>query len=463
MADVAHLIDQIQELPPERGGLRRGERLVVGLSGGADSIALTGLLHELATRMDLQILAAHLDHQLRADSAEDREFCQSFCNAIGVELTSASADVRGRAADTGEGIEAAGRRARHDWLEQVRVEHGYDRIALAHHLDDHAETLLMWLGRGTGLSGLTGIEPARDRIVRPLRSCRREDLRAECRRRGWSWREDPTNADQDRVRNRLRASALPALEQALGPGSLERMGAMSARASAERAALAAFATDFLDRTRIGDDDLLPTFDRAAWRSAPQVVVFQALRAALADQTGAGAHQRWNEARYRDVLEFIRGAKTGQQTDLPGGGVLEVTRNSLRLHAGPAATAIGAESDLELRQAVLPAPPADTSFWGRDRACFDAGRVTPPFNLRKVRPGDRMQPFGMSGQKKLVRLLAENAVARHDRWSSLVVEDQERIVWAVGLTTSEHTRITEDTQQVLQLSLHARIADGKGSN
>jgi len=233
---------------------------------------------------------------------------------------------------------------------------------------------------------------------------------------------------------------------------------MSSRASAERGALRAFAQDFLDRTRIGPGQ---TYDRAAWQSAPQPIIFQALRLALELPQPAQAHQRWNEARYRDVLGFITRARTGQRADLPGGGVLEVTRNSLRLRKGPQPAVPAPEPAIELRESVLTRPPADTSFWGRDQACFDAGRVAPPFNLRKVRPGDRMQPFGMAGQKKLDRLLAVKDIARHDRWSSLVVEDQERIVWAVGLTTSEHTRITEDTQRIVRLTLHDRAADGKG--
>jgi tRNA(Ile)-lysidine synthase len=454
---VMDLLQHIRELPPERGGIRAGERLVVGLSGGADSVALTGLLRELGVR----IVAAHLDHRLRPDSNEDRAFCREFARELGVPFASARTDVGARAAVTGEGVEAAARRLRYAWLEKVRRHYRADRIAVAHHLDDHAETLLLWLGRGTGLSGLAGIPAVRGRIVRPLREVRRATLRAECERRLWAWREDGTNAEPISARNRLRHGVMPALEDALGPGAIERMGAMSARAAAERAALEQFAADFLERTLIKASNRRIEVDRALWREAPQGVILQALRNVLAELELAGPRQRWNEARYRDVLGFIRDARTGQRADLPGGGVLDITRHSLVLSGPNAESADGPPTEFMLRERVLTASPAEASFWGRDRACFDADRVHPPFKLRKVQPGDRMQPFGMSGQKRLARLLAEKAVARHDRWSSLVVEDQERIVWAVGLTTSEHTRITEDTRRVLQLSLSTRPTDGKG--
>ena len=383
---MASLIEQIIALPRERGGLRRGESLVVGLSGGADSVALCGLLAELADELDLRIIAAHLDHQLRDESAADLGFCQEFCSSLSVPFVSSTADVRARAELTGEGIEAAGRNLRHAWLEEVRQQHGCDRIALAHHLDDHAETLLMWLGRGTGLAGLAGIEPARDRIVRPLREFRREDLRAECRRRGWSWREDVSNSDDTRARNRLRTRVLPALEEALGPGSIERMGAMSRRAASERAALSQFAAEFVDRTRIRTEPGLVELDRASWQDTSQIIIFQALREALRELGGPGAHQRWNEARYLYVLEFIRGGQTGRQTDLPGGGVLELTRNSLILRRDPDRCSLEPEVEFELDESFLTRPQAATSFWGHDRASFDADRVHPPFTLRKVLPG-----------------------------------------------------------------------------
>jgi tRNA(Ile)-lysidine synthetase-like protein len=236
---------------------------------------------------------------------------------------------------------------------------------------------------------------------------------------------------------------------------------MSARALAERAALEQFAADFVARTLIREHEGTLEVSRAAWRDAPEAIIFQALRAVADRLELSRGKQRWNEARYRDVLGVIRGGRTGQQADLPGGGTLEITRNSILLRGSGLTPEIRQRPAFELVERVLTATPADTSFWGPDRACFDADRVIPPFNLRMVRPGDRMQPFGMDGHKKLSRIMSERAVARHDRWSNLVVEDQARIVWAVGLTTSEHTRITDDTRRVLQLSLRTRPTDGKG--
>lgn len=454
---MTDLLEHIRQLPIDRGGIRAGEKIVVGLSGGADSVALTGLLREL----DVRIVAAHLDHQLRPESGEDREFCREFAHSLGIRCATARVDVRAFAARTGSGAEGAGRRLRHAWLEKVRRHFGFDRIALAHHLDDHAETLLLWLGRGTGLNGLVGIPPVRGRIFRPLRELRRRDLRAACERRGWPWREDSTNGEPLTARNRLRADVLPELERILGAGSIERMGAMSARARTERAALREFASGFVDRTRIDSAGDALEVDRSAWRSAPETIIFQALRAVIERLGLSRGKQRWNEARYRDVLEIIRTGHTGQQADLPGGGMLEITRNSLLLRSSRRPREARPDAGFELDARVLTAPPAETSFWGPDRACFDADRVFPPFNLRMVRPGDRMQPFGMDGHKKLSRIMAEKAVARHDRWSSLVVEDQERIVWAVGLTTSERTRITEETKRVVELTLRSRPTDGKG--
>ena len=388
---MSGILEKLQALPPGRGGLRRGERLVIGLSGGADSVALTGLLRDLAPRLDLKLFAAHLDHGLRDESPVDREFCRRFCAGLGIPFASARADVRGRAQRTGEGTEAAGRQLRRIWLERVRRHYRADRVALAHHLDDHVETLLLWMGRGTGLSGLAGIRPATGRIVRPLREFRRAELRAECELRGWPWREDPSNAAS--ARGGLRARVLPALERALGEGSLERMGGLSRRAVAERDALRWFAADFVARTLFRAEAELLEFDRPAWQRAPQSVIFQAVRVVV-DRLGTrGPHQRWNEARYRDVLEFVRRARTGQQVDLPGTGTLEFTRSSLLFKTREFRPETAPPADFELAERLLTRPPAEASFWGPGRAFFDADRIEFPLNLRMVRPGTGCNPSG----------------------------------------------------------------------
>ena len=137
-----------------------GLRVLIALSGGADSVALASMLAEARNALQITLLAAHLDHAIRPESAEDAAFCGRLCARLGIPLYTARVDVPAEAARTGEGLETAARRLRHQWLRQVKDEVGADVIALAHHMDDQAETVLMHLARGTGPEGIGGMRSA---------------------------------------------------------------------------------------------------------------------------------------------------------------------------------------------------------------------------------------------------------------------------------------------------------------
>jgi len=192
-------------------------RVLIGLSGGADSVALTLLLQELAGNGAFALAGlAHLNHGLRETAARDEAFCRALADRLGLPLAVERADVAAFAAGEGLSIEAAARQLRYAFLTRAAQKAGADRIAVGHTEDDQAETVLFRLSRGAGLTGLAGIHPRRDRVVRPLLGVSRHELREYLRGRGESWVEDETNAALDNPRNRIRHRVLPELEQALG-------------------------------------------------------------------------------------------------------------------------------------------------------------------------------------------------------------------------------------------------------
>lgn len=450
------LVDHVRRLPPAEGGLVAGERVVLALSGGADSVALL----DVFVKLGVDVVAAHLDHGLRHDSAEDARFCQALCNDLHVPCVAERADVAAWAAQTGAGIEAAGREARYAFLERVRVAHEADRIATAHHLDDHVESVLMALGRGTGLRGLQGIVPTQDRLVRPLRAVRRIFLQNHLIAAGIPWREDPSNADTERQRNLMRHNVLPTLETAFGDRVFERIGALGARAREDVGVLSELVGDRLDAiTRVAGDGRL-VLDREGFLDASPGLRSALVREAARRLFATGSHQRWNADHVAGVLAFVQRAHAGQRWSLPGGGRLAVERDRLILSAasdeqsgaGPETRTSGGR---KLVSELLPGPGHGCSFSEPLRAFVDAAGVRPPFVLRPVLPGDRMQPHGMDGHKKIVTLLSERGVPRERRGAQLVVCDRERIVWAVGLTTCQRARIGEGTRRVW----HLRVEDG----
>jgi tRNA(Ile)-lysidine synthase len=191
--------------------------VLVGLSGGSDSVALTLLLAELASTDGFHLVGlAHLNHRLRPTAGRDEEFCRALARQCGLPIVVEAADVASYAAAQRLSIEEAARRLRYDFLHRTARELSADRIAVGHTRDDQAETFLLKLARGAGATGLGGIYPRRGPVIRPVLDVSRADLRAYLDSRGQQWVEDETNDDLTNPRNRIRHRVLPELEAILG-------------------------------------------------------------------------------------------------------------------------------------------------------------------------------------------------------------------------------------------------------
>lgn len=231
-----------------------GATLVLAVSGGADSMAMLHGAARLAGRGEggRHLVVAHLDHGLRDASAADARFVADAAADLGLEYRSARVDVVAEARRRHEGVEAAGRRARYDFLEGVADACGADAlICTAHTADDQAETVLLNIARGTGLTGLRGIARRRGRVVRPLLHARRANLRAAMDAAGLPYRDDPSNGDPAFARNRARGALLPLLES-LHPGAATATSRLAELAADEDEFLTDLAAAELRRRRSAD-------------------------------------------------------------------------------------------------------------------------------------------------------------------------------------------------------------------
>jgi tRNA(Ile)-lysidine synthase len=211
---IRKTIERHQLCPP-------GTRLLIGVSGGSDSVALVFLVRDLADNGGFEVAAlAHLNHQLRSTADRDENFCRDLAERLGLSIHVQRTDVKGYARGQNLSVEDAARRIRYDFLEQAASLAGADRIAVGHTQDDQAETFLLKLMRGAGLTGLAGIHPRRGRVIRPLLDVGRPNLRNYLVERGETWIEDESNQDLDNPRNRIRHVVLPELDSAAaGPTS----------------------------------------------------------------------------------------------------------------------------------------------------------------------------------------------------------------------------------------------------
>jgi tRNA(Ile)-lysidine synthase len=218
---LSNLHQQIRRTIHRHGLCQVGTRLLIGLSGGSDSVALVLLLQELAEQDGFAVASlAHLNHRLRCTAARDEQFCRDFAATVGLPIAVESIDVGSYAQTQRLSVEDAARRLRYDFLHRVAESASADRIAVGHTRDDQAETFLLKLIRGAGLTGLGGIYPRRGTVVRPLLDVGRADLRRYLESRGQPWVDDETNEDLGNPRNRIRHRVLPELDLAAGAPSV---------------------------------------------------------------------------------------------------------------------------------------------------------------------------------------------------------------------------------------------------
>jgi tRNA(Ile)-lysidine synthase len=432
-----------------------GESVVVGVSGGADSVALLAALLALAPAWRLTLHVVHVDHGLRPDSGRDADFVRRLGARFGLPVEVASVQV-------GHGsVEAAARAARHAALEAAADRVGAVRIALGHTADDQAETVLMRLMEGAGVRGLAGIPPVRGRFIRPLLEVRHRHAVIALEAAGLPWIEDPSNDDPKFLRNRVRHELLPLLATAFDPQIVPRLAGVARAARGSVDALDRVAARELERLAVSDASAL-ILPRSALASLPAAVGAEVLRRA-AGRCGSRAPLRaWGHRGLRRVL-----AATPPRRPFRLGGVLvEVSGDLVRVSTGPAPTLpprtletpgrvelpeIGRAIEAEIVPAggyLLPRHPG--------RAAFDAGALAGPLLVRARRRGDRFEAFG-GGERRLKSLLIDAKVPRWERGRLPVVEAAGgEIVWLAGLRRGTAAPVTDVTRRVLELRLVALV-------
>jgi tRNA(Ile)-lysidine synthase len=430
--------------------LRAGLRLAVGLSGGADSVALLRALAERRAELGLVLHAAHLHHGLRGDEAdEDEAFCRALAEELGLPFHSVRVDLaaEARAAEgkDSETLEEAGRRVRYAWFRELMAVGTVDAVATAHTLDDQAETVLAKFLRGAWTEGLGGIHPvmefAEGRILRPLLGTTRTEIEAYLGELGQGWREDSTNKHLTFTRNRIRHELLPELE-GWNPRIREHMAQMAELARDEeawwRAELARIAPQLLlpgkpvrGGGRAAGDGLVPSLSIEVSRLADlQVALQRRLLRHAAEQLGTAPDFAATESLRTLALE----GRAGQRLELAQGLRAERTHRELRLTAGGGleSGSRAAEATVEY-EGTVPGE-IDAPLFGvrlkisaehSGGAAVDGGRRV---KLRNWKAGDRVMLRYSSGPRKVKEVLERMRVTGSARQVWPVLEFDGRIVW-----------------------------------
>lgn len=467
-----------QELLSE-GLLAREDAVVVGVSGGPDSMALLHLLVGFNQQLDwdLKIHVAHLNHKLRGDEAEkDAAFVQAASDSLSLPCTIETFDVAEAAKTESMGVEEVSRRQRHAFFERVCLRIGSRIVAVGHHADDNAETILYRIFRGTGLRGLVGIPRVRPlspnsetRLIRPLLRMSRKTLRAYLADAGMAFREDRTNASNEPTRNRIRNIILPQIEAEVNPqvrDALTRLGEQAhwveeyLRETVERT----FQSLIVSRT---DQEVVLNADALARKS--RIVQTELVR--LAYRSFGLGEQNLSFAHMVSALELIADPTSGRQLKLPGGMTIEKRYHQLlfSLPSDEPRESIAAEIAVHLPgRTLLPirrlqidcsvdeVQPEDIARLRRagreleEYVDFDA--VHPPLVVRKRRAGDRFLPLGAPGSKKLSDFLIDAKVNPRERDRVAVLCDHLGPIWVIGHRIDDRVKLTALTRRVLHISV-----------
>ncbi len=464
----------------ERNLLAPGDRVLAAVSGGPDSVALLHLLHGLRGNFDLHLEVAHLQHGLRGEDAKgDARFVAELAAKLELPFHLKEIDLPRLRSRTGKGnLEALGRAERYRFFAEIAQKRGLTKVATAHTLDDQAETVLMWFLRGTGRRGLGGMAPlqefslpgdppARFTLIRPLLEISKAEILEYLTSRKLAFRIDASNQDRALLRNWIRAELLAKIHERTDGGFAARLGRLTELWRDEEKLLEELARQRLDGVRAGADHL----NRCALLGAPKALQRRVLRLWIEQARG---HLRGIDFIHIDaLLRLIEAGPAHGRLAIPGGWELVREYEKIRLlrparRAQPVcysyALAIGAtvlvpEAAMEFHSALTsdPALPAGSESL---EAVFDALALTGPLTVRNFRPGDRFQPLGMSGHKKIKDLFIEKKIALSMRARYPLLAAGEDILWIPGLGRSAIARVTERTAAVVAVravSVEARLA------
>ena len=428
---------KVEKFINEHRLLEQGDSVLVAISGGADSVALLVVLHGLGYNCE----AIHCNFHLRGEeSNRDEQFTKELCERLDIRLHTVHFDTKAYAQEKGISIEMAAREQRYAAFEEHRLATGAKAIAVAHHRDDSAETMLLNLTRGTGIKGLRGIQPRNGYIIRPLLCVGRNEITEFLGWRGEGYVTDSTNLTSDYTRNKIRLEVIPKLAE-INPSILATLAATAQRISDAEKIYSHAIKEAVKRVMQGD---IISIEKLGKEIAPATVLHEILSPLgfnsaqieniVLSMNSEGSKQfhaaEWSVIKDRGQLMIV--AKTSvdrEERVLPQEGTVVTTYGTLIItHA-----AFNGEIPRE-----------------RSVACIDADRVCLPLTLRNTRQGDRFAPFGMCGTKLVSDYLTDRKKSIVEKQTQLVITDtMGNIVWLVNERPAAQCSIDKKTKTIIR--------------
>lgn len=471
--DSFSLPQRIEKIIRDHSLIHRNDKVIVGVSGGADSVSLLRLLHRL--ELNLELIAVYIDHGLRPEEIKvEKRTIKEYCRDLHIPFISKSVNVRRYAADTKCSIEEAARILRHEALELIRTDQQASSIALAHTADDQVEEFFIRLMRGTSLKGLSGMQLKRDYIIRPLLQESKAALLNYLRKKKVQFCQDSSNFNRQFLRNRVRLDLLPKLEKDFNPSIRKTI--------LQNMNILAHDEDFLDEVSRDAFDKCVSSDQITDRDTPSARIVltpalftdfhYAIQCRIIEKCFWLMRIKPGYLQIRSFLQFTQTAENNDEIHLADGVRVIKSRNQIvisrplqkgQLRGSTPVSALSPrqipeigsytvkELGMVLKLSSSPKTAADIDP-DKEKLFLDIEKITFPLLLRSPNPGERFRPYNGPGKKKILRYLGEKKIDAKRRAGYPVLVCGSRVIALPGLQISHGVRVTKATKNILVIEL-----------
>lgn len=456
--------------------IKKGEKVMVGVSGGPDSICLLHVLFSLKDELEIEIIAVHINHMLRGAEADaDEEYVKSFCEESGIEFRAVKADVSNISKEKRISTEEAGRFARYKYFKELSAETGASKIAVAHNLNDQAETVIMNIIRGTGIDGLKGMDFKRGKIVRPLLNVDRQEIEDYCKANNLKPRTDESNYSDVYTRNKVRLKLIPYMNKLFNTDTVAVINKMSSLVRDDSEYLDIIAEQTFGKSLLKKCDSEISLDILKLAGCHASILKRTIRFALNELKGNLTDVE--TIHIESIVKLILSGKTGSVIQLPAGIRALREYKDLKLYFEkdvilqncfehlikvPGNTLIESQSasvkasliDISGEDYNVDMTSAEKIYkkikYNEPIQYFDYDKIKDGIYIRNRRDGDLFKPLKSTGTKKLKEYFIDKKVAKNKRDGIPLVAEGNMIIWVVGYKINDNYKVDEKTERVLKL-------------
>ena len=457
--------EKVMDFIKENSMFSIGDKVIVAVSGGPDSICLLYILNELKEELGISLIGAHINHCLRGDESDkDEKYSKKVCESLNINFYSKKVDINRISKEKNISSEMAGREVRYEFFQELMIKLNANKVALAHNANDQAETILMRIMRGTGIEGMVGIKPVRDKIyVRPILHLSRKEIEKYCEVNNISPRIDKSNLENVYARNKVRLELIPYIQDNFNKDIIKTLNRLSDIVKVDSDYLESIsAIEYKKHSDIDKQRVI--LHRGAFMQH-EAIVSRIIRSAL-------LHIKHDLCNFEKIhissIIDLQKNDTGKTTMLPQNIIAENCYGDIHIYIKTKADEVNdTEYSLNINEKnfinslnkviriEIKPKLGFTEVKGNDYIrCFDYDKIREPITFRYRKDGDKFMPLGMKGNKKLKDLFMDLKIPKIKRNEIPLICFGDDIGWIVGYRVSEKFKVSKDTKNILQITIES---------